>query len=232
MGETITQDNTTTYESIVQKVFSGQYVPGDRLIERNLAKELGVSRVPVRESLAKMVAQGVLVAGENGRGVRMREYSEEEIRQLYEFREVLEGSVAAAAAKAATKSDLTRMEMICEQMEAEVGNFGSDRWAELDRKFHETIADAGRNERFSQALKTLLTECYYVFYVLQTRWVQTRPSEQEAAEAMRRNIKDHRDLLDLIQQGKAEEAREKASRTMLESSDRVIRRMIAGELET
>lgn len=225
----VTEESTGTYESIVRKVFSGQFVPGARLVERDLARELGVSRHPVRETLGKMAAQGILVGGKKGQGVWVREYTPEEVRQLYELREVLEGAAAAAAARSATESDLTHLEIICEQMEAEAENFGSPRWAELDRKYHETMAEAGHNERFAQILKTLLTECYYVFYVLSVR---PRLSEEDADEQIHRTINDHRSLLDLVRQGKAVEAEEKARKTMRGSSDRITRRMIAGGLQT
>ncbi len=220
----ITKATTGVYESVTEKVFSGRFAPGDRLVEQDLADELGVSRIPVREALGKMVAQGVLLGGKKHQGVWMRDYSPEEIRQLYEFRGLLESGVAGAAAEAATESDLTHMEIICEQMEAEIGNVGSGRWAELDRKFHETLADAGHNERFAQALKTLLSECYFVFYFL------TAP-QTRAVEQMRDVIKVHRGLLDLIRQRKPEEAKEKACMSMRASADRVIRRMIKNDLK-
>lgn len=226
----VTEETTGTYESIIQKVFSGQFVPGARLVERDLAKELGVSRHPVRETLGKMAAQGILVGGKKGQGVWMREYKPEEVRQLYELREVLEGAAAAAAARSATESDLTHLEIICEQMEAEAENFGSSRWAELDRKYHETMVDAGHNERFAQILKALLTECYYVFYVLSVERGHYGRSNEETSEKSAHVIRDHRDLLELVRQGKATEAEEKARKTMRESSVQMTRRMIATNL--
>ena len=225
----ITKATTGIYDSVAQAVFSGRFAPGDRLVEQGLADELGVSRIPVREALGKMVAQGVLVGGKKHQGVWMREYSPEEIRQLYEFRGLLEAGVAGAAAEMATKSDLMHLEIICEQMEAEPGFYGSDRWGELDHQFHNAMAEAGRNERFAQAIKALLTECHYLsFYPARRDMIEL--SDDQIAVETQRVIKEHRDLLELIQQGKAKEAQQMASATMRGIASRETRRTIAGDL--
>ena len=114
------QADGPVYDRLVNMIFHGRFAPGDKLVEEELAAALGVSRVPIRETLAKLVGQGLLVGGSRGQGVRMREYGIEEVRQLYEYREPLEGIAAAAAARRATSSDLTRMEIICQQAEREI----------------------------------------------------------------------------------------------------------------
>ena len=61
----------TVYEQIVRSVFSGDRIPGSKVVEQDLADELGVSRIPVRESLGRMLGQGLLVGDGAGRGVRI-----------------------------------------------------------------------------------------------------------------------------------------------------------------
>lgn len=224
-----TTGTSDTYDRIVHMVFSTM-APGTKLVERQLASELGVSRVPVRETLAKLVAQGVLVGGEKGQGVRVRDYSHEEVRQLYQFRETIEGGVAHAAARAATGDDLLKLDLICEQMEAEVGHYGSARWADLDHRFHETLAQASRNERFARAMKSLLAECHYVFYLHPSHRGRPRPSAEDAERLMRNVVKDHRALLDLIRAGDADAAEQKARGDMRKSAERASRALMAGDL--
>jgi DNA-binding GntR family transcriptional regulator len=228
----IPKATTGIYESVAQAVFSGRFAPGDRLVEQGLADELGVSRIPVREALGKMVAQGVLVGGKKHQGVWMREYSPEEIRQLYEFRGLLEAGVAGAAAEMATKSDIMHLEIICEQMEAEaVDIYGTDRWGELDHRFHETLAEAGRNERYARALKSLLAECHYVLFYPSRRSLAGLTDDQ-IAKRVQSTIDEHRELLDLVRQGKVEEAEKCARMAMRQCSERISREMITGKLNT
>lgn len=228
---TTANDNTqAVYGRLMRKIFSGQLPPGTQLVERRLADELGVSRLPVRETLTKMVAQGVLVGGERGQGVRVRSYSAEEVRQLYQFREVIEGGVAYAAAQSATADDLTRLELVCQQMEAEVGNYGSERWADLDHKFHEALASAAHNERFVHSMRTLLAESHYVFYLHPARRGRPQPSPEDATAFMRRVFEDHRKLLDLVRAGDAEGAEATARQHMRQSADRATRALLASDL--
>lgn len=228
----IPKATTGIYESVAQAVFSGRFAPGDRLVEQGLADELGVSRIPVREALGKMVAQGVLVGGKKHQGVWMREYSPEEIRQLYEFRGLLEAGVAGAAAEMATKSDIMHLEIICEQMEADIDSYGSDRWGELDHRFHETLAEAGRNERYARALKSLLAECHYVLFYPPRRSGLAELTDDQIAKLMQYTIDEHRELLDLVRQRKVEEAEKCARMAMRQCSERISREMITGKLNT
>lgn len=229
MLSTKTKDDEI-YSRIMDIVFSTM-PPGSKLVERQLASELGVSRIPVRETLAKLVAQGVLVGGEKGQGVRVREYSTEEIRQLYQFREMIEGGVARAAAENATADDLLQLEMICQEMESEVGHYGSTRWADLDHKFHETLARASRNERFIRTVRSLLAESHYAFYLHPSRRGRPWPAPEEAETLMRSVLEDHRELLELIRARDADGAERKARADMRKSADRATRARIARDLE-
>jgi DNA-binding GntR family transcriptional regulator len=223
------QSSPTVYDRILRKVFSGETPPGSKLVERQLAAELGVSRVPVRETLTKLVAQGVLVGGP-GQGVRVRRYSTDEVCQLYQFREMIEGGTARAAANAASESDLVRLEMICQQMREEVGSYGSVRWADLDHKFHEAIADASRNERFIQTLRTLLAESHYVFYLHPARHGRPKPSAEEARAFMESVVHDHEALLELIRQRDGDGAERKVRQDMRKSAERATRALIENDL--
>ena len=71
--------------------------PGARLVERHLAAELGVSRVPVREALRDLVAQGYAV-NRATRGIAVRDYPESEVDELFEIRRALEALVIRRAA--------------------------------------------------------------------------------------------------------------------------------------
>jgi DNA-binding GntR family transcriptional regulator len=161
----IIPSTTSIYGEIMVKIQTGDFAPGSRLVEQDLAQVLGVSRVSVRAALGRLVAQGVLISGDNGRGVFVRNYSWQQVHQLFEYRLILETEAAALATSNATDTDLTRLSMLCESMGPQIDCFASDPWERLDYQFHQSIALASHNDRLIHALDSLLTEYYFVFYV-------------------------------------------------------------------
>lgn len=211
---------TSLIDRLTKMVFSGRLTPGSSLLEKELATELGISRTPVRETLARLVGHGALVAGRRGEGVRIRDYSCEEVYQLYEFRGLLEGGAAAAAAKTATPADIERMRLILELQDAEAtraGPYPSERWADLDYAFHVALAEASHNQRIAQSLRVLLAECHFLFY----RDAAHNLDDRKAIAEMKRVALDHRALFDLVRSGDAQGAEARARADMRKSSQYV-----------
>ena len=97
-----------TYEYLKKAILSGQYEPGARLGEDHLAKELGVSRTPVRECLHKLESEGLIKALET-RGFIVPEDSREEVEELFEMREILEGYALRVACEAISDEQLEEL---------------------------------------------------------------------------------------------------------------------------
>jgi DNA-binding GntR family transcriptional regulator len=232
MAESTTE--ARLYRRLVKHVFSGELSPGEKVVERQLAEQLGVSRIPVRESLRKMVGQGLLTSGADGGEIRMREYSPEDVRQLYEFRVSLEVCAARAASRAATDTDVARMRLICDETDLVIeAEEPRQRWGELDHAFHEALAEASHNERISHSLKNLLTECHYLFYVFPAKAKRKQETPAQTAAHMREVLEgEHRALLKLIDNRDAEGAEELARETIRLSGQRLIEAMIASKLST
>lgn len=220
------------YHRIVDLFFSAKIQPGTKLVERTLATELGVSRIPVREALAKMVAEGILIGGQKGQGVRLRNYSIEEVHELYEYREMLEGGAARAAAKRATEMDLAKLALLCEQAETEIGSDGSVRWAEIDHRFHEALALATHNERFIKSLSRLLIECHYLFFLYPARLQRPRLTPQDASARMKAVLADHRTLLELLRKRDADGAERNSRAAMRQARERLTNALISSDLAT
>ncbi|MBN2291468.1 MAG: GntR family transcriptional regulator [Pirellulales bacterium] len=223
-------DESSVYDRLLKLVFSEQSTPGEKLVERNLANELGVSRIPVRESVREMVAQGLLVGGEKWEGVRTRRYTPDDIRQLSEFREIFDGGAARMAAIHATDMDVAELEMICDEAESEVGNYGSDRWAHLDHRFHEMVADASHNQRLVHFMKFMLAESHYAFYVHPGRMRRNVPSKEEVVAHMQRVISDHRTLVEMIDKKDADGAEKIARAHIWTSGRQAAKDLIASKL--
>ena len=226
-------DDGSIYDRVVQHIFfSGEMAPSSKVVEKRLADQLGVSRIPIRETLGRLAGQGLLVGEQNGQGVRIRQYTAEEVRQLYELRELLEGGAARAAARAATDIDIARLQMICDRTEpVQAKDYGTRKWGDLDHAFHAALADASHNDRIARLLKLLLTECHYVFYNLPSKIHTAKVSTEEAQARLLGVAQDHKTLLAFIKAGDADGAEQKARSDMRSSCLRLTQKMLSSDLQ-
>ena len=153
-------------QRLVRLIFSEEYLPGARLIERDLAKKLSLSRVPVREGLLKLASKGILLKDNVNRGLRLRDYSPVEVSQLHEYREAIELASVRSACHYRTATTVVQLELICDEMDTEAQRAPSPRWFELDWQFHQTVVESSGNARFLNDFDLLMIECNYVFYRL------------------------------------------------------------------
>ena len=105
----------TAVEIIRQKLLAGEYLPGDRLGEAEIAGELGISRTPVREALRLLSADGLIEINKN-RGARVAEWSETELNNVFEVRIRLEGLAARMAAEKATPEQIERLHYLATEI--------------------------------------------------------------------------------------------------------------------
>lgn len=184
---------------IVRLIFSETYLPGDRLVERDLATRLRLSRIPVREGLLKLVSKGILLKDDVNRGLRLRDYSPAEVAHLHEYREAIELAAARAACHHRTAADLAQLERICDGMKVEASSAPSPRWLELDWQFHQTVVEASGNERFINDFDLLMIECNYVFYRLpETKIPASGRGNPLLATLVHGVVDAHRSIMKLI----------------------------------
>ena len=96
------------YEEVRQAIIELRLKPGEALREAAIAEQLGVSKTPVREALARLEQEG-LVETTSFKGAVVSGYSPEDLQEIYELRELLEGAAARAAAASASDETLTRL---------------------------------------------------------------------------------------------------------------------------
>jgi DNA-binding GntR family transcriptional regulator len=187
-------------QKLVRLIFSEAYLPGDRLVERDLAAKLELSRIPVREGLQKLVSKGILLKDEVNRGLRLRDYSADEVTHLHEYREAIELAAARAACHNRSSTDLVQLDLTCDEMDREAPNAPSPRWLELDWQFHQTIVEASGNERFINDFDLLMIECNYVFYRLPDTMIPAKSSENPLLSTLVHGVVDaHREIGRLIE---------------------------------
>ena len=140
------------YESLRDAISDGRIAVGERVREEEIARNLGVSRTPVREALQRLHQRGLLVFG-NGRGLVVAELSQHQVLQLYAMREILEGSAARFAAQHANATDVT----ILYRQQKELAEAKPDALllVTLNRRFHQAIYEAAHNQYLMQTLNML-----------------------------------------------------------------------------
>jgi DNA-binding GntR family transcriptional regulator len=103
------------YQRLIAEIRAGTLMPGDRLLETELATRLGISRTPVREAIRRLEADGLVNhVPRSGAAIRKLDYSE--VTELYEMRVVLETTAARLAARTASEVELSEMEAINAEM--------------------------------------------------------------------------------------------------------------------
>lgn len=123
-GGTVKHIETT----LMNEIAAGGLAPGERLDEVKLTERFGVSRTPVREALSRLVAQGILIPGEK-RGVRVAQYTREELAQVFEAMHEIESACARIAAQRLTL--LARLEIETAQAACVEAAHAGDRMAYL-----------------------------------------------------------------------------------------------------
>ena len=152
---------------IRERIRRGQFVPDQRLVEVDIIRSTGGSRVRVREALQRLSAEG-LVTIEPFRGASVRSTSIDELRNIYRARAALEGISAADFARYATEAQLTRLQEIQNELERCIVERSPERFGRLNAEWHELLVEGSGNviigellQRLSVPIHRLLFESFY-----------------------------------------------------------------------
>lgn len=131
------------YDMILASILDGSREPGSRIVESEIARQLGISQAPVREAVKKLVHAG-LVDSVPRRGSYVTEISQDEFAIAREMRAALESVGARVVAEKLSKTDATHLRAIVAKMSAALDN---DDWAAfrtLDLEFHRSVIRLGK----------------------------------------------------------------------------------------
>jgi DNA-binding GntR family transcriptional regulator len=168
---------------LLERILSGHYAPGDRLVEIRIAEELGVSQAPVREALRDLESVR-FVESAPFRGARVRGVSDAELIEVYPIRGALEEVAVREAAK--------RMGGDVSALEAELAGMrkakGVREQVEHDARFHELIVEASGNSRLLEIWSSLQVETRTAITALRVGLTPHEAAElhEEIVEALRR----------------------------------------------
>jgi len=140
------------YQHIRAAIQEHRLMPGDRLREAELAEAIGLSRTPVREALARLESDGLIV-NDSTRGLVVTELDYNMVSELYYMREVLEGTAARLAAQHASEVELTIVDEICDQYGRSLDD--GTALAVKNRQFHEALYRCAHNRYLLKTLTLL-----------------------------------------------------------------------------
>jgi len=193
----------SVYSRLRDLILSNVLRAGQKLVDRDLADQLGVSRTPVREALGRLAMMG-LVEARSRRGYYVRQYSADEVSDLYEFRKILEVSAARLAAENLQpdhEREFDRMlQELASQATTPTNHAGS---VELDIEIHNMIATASGNTELQRAIENLMDKVMCFIWV---DWVDPATADPETIAAAN---KEHADLIISIKERNTDEAARK-----------------------
>ncbi|MED2942573.1 GntR family transcriptional regulator [Bacillus swezeyi] len=196
-------------------IIKGEYQPGERIYEAKIARELQVSRSPVREAIRTLEQEGLLLIDDKSR-ITVYEPTIKDLEDIYQCRQALESLAVALATRLAANETL---ELIAETLreanhQFEIQSGGSaNALLHLNTKFHDLIIEASENIRLQKQLLDLRSLTFFYrsknlekrersFDIISQheeifRHIQER-NETKAAESMKRHIEADLDYLKTV----------------------------------
>lgn len=201
-------------DSIRDRILAGEYAPGERLVEAHLSTELGVSRMPVREALRVLAAEGI-VAIEPRRGATVATYSPEQIQEFVEVRATLEALNAKLAARRHDPEQIRKLEQILAAGSKVTEKTDLAQLQKDNDDFHEALSKVAANSTLRDMVRSLRERTAVIF----------APHSRKRAK---QNWEEHAAILRAVVAGDAELAALLAARHVYSASEPVAQQQASG----
>lgn len=145
------------YEVIRNEIIEGNFAPGDRITEADIAEKAAVSRTPVREALRRLEAEGLIRFVPN-QGAFVSSWGDDVVGEIFDLRSLLEGYAAKLCAIRGTELQLGKLRELAEAQVDECQNRRHGflkRITDLNTRFHDLILEAGGSEQVRSMLSLL-----------------------------------------------------------------------------
>lgn len=183
------------FESLREAIINGHLKPGERLMEIQLADEMGVSRTPVREAIRKLELEGFVVMIPR-KGAYVAGISLKDIADVFEIRAALESLAAALAAERITEDELEALERSLVKVSECTEANDLDSLIVVDTDFHDILYKASRNERLVQIVSNLREQIQ-----------RFRMTSLSQPGRLKDTIEEHRKLVEALSERNIELAR-------------------------
>lgn len=187
----------SAYRVIREGILAGEFPQGSHITARQLAEATGLSRTPVREAMRRLDAEGMITLIPN-RGAFVARWSDEEIKQIYELRVLLESFAAQVAAERITEAERADLQALAEEMNrlVEEQPIDFDAIASVNDRFHKGLLEACGNRRLRDLLGTITKVP-----------LQLSTFRRYSIEELRRSAAQHSELVSALAVGDSDWAR-------------------------
>ncbi len=183
------------YDQLKRRILTGKIRPGTRMMEIELAEDLGVSRTPVREAVRELGKEG-LVTIEPRRGNFASEISVKDMIDILTVREDLDALAAYLASSRITKGEEQKLLELTDRYAAAIEAGDMDTMIRADEAFHKRIARLSGNKTLAQIVSTVQTQ------VLRFRYLY-----YEDLANYKNMPAEHREIIEALMSGDSEHAR-------------------------
>ncbi len=202
------------FNTLRQKILTGELKPGERLMEIHLADQLGVSRTPIREAIRKLELEG-LVTMIPRRGAEVAQITEKNLRDVLEVRRALDALAVELACDRITQDELNELKTACEHFEAETKKKNANQVARADVALHDIILKASGNDRLMQMISNFSQQMY--------RYRLEYVKDDRNYDQL---IREHRIIYEAIRD-KDKETGARAIKSHIDNQERAVIRMIS-----
>ena len=187
------------FENLRGAILEGKLKSGQRLMEVQLAEQLGVSRTPIREAIRKLELEGLVLMLPR-KGAYVADMSFKDLIDVLEIRATLEGLAASLASERRRDEDIKGLEKLAKEFEDSVKNGDIESVLKKDIEFHEYIFSLANNNKLYQLINSIWEQVhrFRVMYV----------SDYEASLSL---VDEHNKILQAIKDGNCELAKKYAT---------------------
>ena len=193
------------YRILKTRIINGNLKPGEKILEVNIANQLGVSRTPVREALQKLAANGFVKVTPN-LGMMVVGFSLEDLQEVLQTRIALEGFAASVAAKKIKPEEIAKLEEMIKKMSISIYKNDVVAYSELNALFHNLILKVCGNMRLMKICNNLSSSDHR----FRIRSLRNNP------ERLKYSLKEHQDIIEALKRKDAEQA-ERLSKEHIEN---------------
>ena len=204
-------------ETLRDAVRRGILQPGERLMEIQLAEDLGVSRTPVREAIRKLEMEGYVIMMPR-RGTYVADLSIRDINEVFEIRTSLESLASGLAAERINEDELEKLQRLLVEIGAYIKSGDMESIVRTDTEFHDLLYQASRNTRLVGIISNLREQL--------TRF---RTTSMSFPGRLKATLEEHRKIVEAIAQGDEKAARKAAEHHMEKSEQTLLASMKAKE---
>jgi DNA-binding GntR family transcriptional regulator len=206
------------YLSLKKSILHGKLEPGGHLIEEQLAGQLDISRTPVREALHKLDRDGLVTSLPKG-GFVVREFTREDVEEIFGIRSALESYAAYLASRHITPERISRLEQKLDESEKALRKGDHDRVVQLNTEFHDLLYQSSQSRKLAEMIGTFRD--YFYRY---------RSGLLHIKNATMHSNKDHRDMLEAMKKRNPTLAERLVRKHLARGKEMVLREIDRGRM--